>query len=96
LRPTAPPSRPRPERRHRQRRATPIPWRRLEDRTKDALRKSPGGRVLAAYQKRGKECKGALSGEVTRACEQADTALSNAVVAEIRGGLTLPVPEHLP
>ena len=74
----------------------PIPWRRLEDRTKDALRKSPGGRVLAAYQKRGKECKGALSGEVTRACEQADTALSNAVIAEIRGGLTLPVPEHLP
>lgn len=74
----------------------PIPWRRLEDRTKDALLKSPGGRVLAAYQKRGKECRGALSGEVTRACEQADTALSNAVVAEVRSGLTLPAPEHLP
>jgi hypothetical protein len=72
----------------------PIAWRRLEDRTKDALLKSP--KVLAAYQKRGKECKGALSGEVTRACEQADTALSNAVVVEIRGGLILPVPEHLP
>jgi hypothetical protein len=72
----------------------PIPWRRLEDRTKDALLKSP--KVLAAYQKRGKECKGAISGEVTRACEQADTALSTAIVAELRGGLTLPTPEHLP
>jgi hypothetical protein len=72
----------------------PIPWRLLGDHTKDALLKSP--KILAAYQKRGKECKGAVSGEVTRACEQADTALSNAIVAEIRGGLTLPAPEHLP
>lgn len=72
----------------------PIPWRLLSDRTKDALLKSP--KVLAAYQKRGKECKGAISGEVTRACEQADTALSLAIVAEIRGGLAIPTPEHLP
>jgi hypothetical protein len=72
----------------------PIPWRLFSDRTKAALLKSP--KILAAYQKRGKECKGAISGEVTRACEQADTALSAAVVAEIRGGLTIPVPEHLP
>ena len=75
-------------------RVPPIPWRLLADRTKDALLKTP--KVLAAYQKRGKECKGAISGEVTRACEQADTALSHAIVAEIRGGLTLPTPEHLP
>ena len=72
----------------------PIPWRLLSDRTKDALLKSP--KVLAAYQKRGKECKGAISGEVSRACEQADTALSNAIVSEIRGGLTLPTPDRLP
>jgi hypothetical protein len=72
----------------------PIPWRLLAEPTKNALLERP--KVLAAYQKRGKECKGAISGEVTRACEQADTALSNAIVAEIRGGLTLPTPEHLP
>jgi hypothetical protein len=72
----------------------PIPWTRLDARTKDAL--LVNAKILAAYQRRGKECKGALSGEVTRACEQADTALSAAVVAEIRGGLTLPPPEHLP
>jgi hypothetical protein len=72
----------------------PIPWRLLGDRTKNALLKSP--KILAAYQKRGKECKGAISGEVTRACEQADSALTNAIVAGIRSGLALPAPEHLP
>ena len=72
----------------------PIPWRLLSERTKDALLKSP--KVLAAYQRRGKECKGALSGEVSRACEQADTALSAAIVGEIRGGLAIPTPERLP
>jgi hypothetical protein len=72
----------------------PIPWRLYSEPTKTALLKSP--KVLAAYQRRGKECKGAISGEVTRACEQADTALSAAVIAEIRGGMIIPQPEKLP
>lgn len=71
-----------------------MPWRLYAERTKEALLKSP--KILAAYQRRGKECKGAISGEVSRACEQADTALSAAIVSEIRGGLTVPAPEHLP
>jgi hypothetical protein len=52
--------------------------------------------VLAAYKRRGKECKGASSGEVTKGCEQADVALSAAVVGEVRGGKTIPLPEKLP
>src|SRR4051812_43248836 len=72
----------------------PIPWRLYSERTKNALLASP--KILAAYQKRGKECKGATSGEVTRACETADTALSTTIVAEIRNGLAIPPPEHLP
>jgi hypothetical protein len=75
-------------------RHAPIPWRLYSERTKTALLEKP--KILAAYQKRGKECKGALSGEVTKACELADTALSAAVVAEIRGGATIPTPDHLP
>ena len=75
-------------------RYAPIPWRLFSDRTRSALLGSP--KVLAAYQRRGKECKGAISGEVSRACESADAALSAAVVAEIRGGLAIPPPEHLP
>ncbi len=75
-------------------RHAPIPWRLYSEATKNALLATP--KVFAAYQKRGKECKGAVSGEVTKACETADSALSAAVVAEIRGGLAIPPPEHLP
>lgn len=74
--------------------AAPLPFRFYSDATKTALLKSP--KVLAAYQRRGRECKGALSGTVSRACEQADAALSAAVVAEVRAGLEVPVPERLP
>lgn len=75
-------------------RSGPIPWRRYEDATRDALLASP--KVLAAHQRRGKECKGAISGEVSRACEAADDALSAAVVAEVRGGASIPRPAHVP
>jgi hypothetical protein len=71
-----------------------IPWRHLSERTKDALLQS--AKVLAAYQRRGKECGGATSGEVTKACETADAALSAAVVAEVRGGVSVPTPERIP
>jgi hypothetical protein len=74
--------------------AAAIPWRLYSNGTRDALLKS--AKVLAAYQRRGKECKGVTSGEVTHACEQADGALSAAVVAEIRGGASIPTPERVP
>ncbi len=72
----------------------PIPWRKLAERTKDELLKN--AKVLAAFQKRGKECKGVSTGEVSKACEAADAALSAAVVVETRAGLTLPTPDPLP
>lgn len=74
--------------------AAPLPFRFYSDATKTALLKSP--KVLAAYQLRGRECKGAISGAVTRACERADDALSAVVVAEVRGGLAVPSPARLP
>ncbi len=73
---------------------SPVPWRFYSSGTRDALLKS--ARVMAAYQRRGKECKGAVSGEVTRACERADDALSTAVVLEIRAGLAIPAPDRVP
>ncbi len=72
----------------------PVPWRYYAEPTKTALLKSP--RVLAAYQRRGRECKGAVSGEVPRACQQADDALSAVVVAEVRAGLPIPSPATVP
>jgi len=70
-----------------------IPWRRLTDKTKDNLLKN--AKILAAYQKRGKECKGQATGDTSKACEQADTALTTAIVTELRGGFTLPTPDPL-
>ena len=72
----------------------PMPFRFYGERTKTALLESE--KVLAAYKRRGKECKGATSGEVTKSCEQADASLSAAIVTEIRGGKTIPLPEKLP
>ncbi|MBS2012452.1 MAG: hypothetical protein JST00_06180 [Deltaproteobacteria bacterium] len=72
----------------------PLQWNLLEPPTKDALLKSPV--VLSAFQKRGKECKGVTSGIVSKSCENADAALTAAVVEEIRKGLALPLPTKLP
>jgi hypothetical protein len=72
-----------------------LAWRTIGEKTRDAL--LADAKVLAAYQKRGKECKGATSGEVTKACETADKALSAAVVDAVRAGaVALPKPEKLP
>lgn len=72
----------------------PIPFRFYGEKTKDALLASD--KVLAAYKRRGMECKGATSGDVTKACEQADAALSAAVVGEVRAGKSVPTPDKLP
>ncbi len=72
----------------------PIVWRFLAPATKDALLENP--QVKAAYDKRGRECKGAVSGEVTTACERADEALSAAVVVAVRMGTVVPTPPRIP
>ena len=72
----------------------PIPWRAYSERTKEALLKNP--RILAAFQRRGKECKGASTGTVSLACEKADAALSESVVAEVRAGMAIPEPDRRP
>ncbi len=74
--------------------AAPITWRFLATSTKDAL--AANDQVKAAVDKRGKECKGATSGDVTLACQRADEALSAIVVTAVRGGTTVPTPERVP
>ena len=71
-----------------------IPWRFMENSTKDALLADAG--VKTAYEKRGKECKGAVSGDVTAACQKADEALSAAIVKAVRDGISVPTPGKLP
>jgi hypothetical protein len=72
----------------------PVVWRFLAPATKDAL--LDNAQVKAAYDKRGKECKGAVSGDVTSACEKADADLSAAVVSAVRSGVVVPTPPRIP
>jgi len=66
-------------------------WHRLDDRTQTALITSSDA-VKQAHSKRGKECKGAMSGDVSAACEKADATLGSALVEYVRSGGSLPDP----
>lgn len=72
----------------------PVTFRFLEEAMQSALLKN--ARVLAAYDKRRKECKGVTMGAVSKACELADAELSRAVPEEVRKGIPLPPPTRLP
>jgi hypothetical protein len=68
-----------------------VPWHRLGDKTQDAL-VAGSEAVKRAHARRGKECMGAMSGDVSAACQKADDALVDAVVEYVRGGGALPPP----
>ncbi len=67
-------------------------WHRIGDRMQSALISSNDS-IKKAHSRRGKECQGAMSGDVSAACQKADTALVDAIVDYVRGGGTLPVPD---
>ena len=71
-----------------------VQWRFLENPTKDAL--LADATVKTAYEKRSKECKGVVSGDVTLTCQKADEALSTAVANAVRGGISIPTPAKIP
>jgi hypothetical protein len=70
-------------------RSAHLQWHRLPTPVQDALIASSES-VKRAHAKRGKECKGAMSGDVSAACQKADEALVAAVVDYVRGGGSLP------
>lgn len=67
-----------------------IPWRLLTEKTKNALLGDAG--VKAAYDKRGKECKGVTMGDVSLACEEFDKAFSDSITVAVKSGLVVPMP----
>jgi hypothetical protein len=71
-----------------------VQWHRLNDRTQTALIVASEA-VKRAHARRGKECQGAMSGDVSASCEKADAALVEAVVEYVRGGGTVPPPDAL-
>jgi len=72
----------------------PIRWHRIADRIQDALVASSDA-VKKAHAKRGKECQGAMSGDVSASCEHADKALAAAIVDYVRTHGGLPEPDAL-
>jgi hypothetical protein len=71
-----------------------VRWHRIGDRMQSALIASSDA-VKRAHGTRGRECKGAMSGDVSAACEKADAALVDAIVACVRESDALPRPEGL-
>lgn len=71
-----------------------VEWRYLDDNIQEALRAD--STVNDAYLARRKECKGAVSGDVSLACVKADQKLSDAIVSYLRKGGALPLPTKLP
>lgn len=76
-------------------RSAHVQWHRIAAPLQDALVASSAA-VKQAHAKRGKECKGAMSGDVSAACEKADDALVGAVVEYVRSGGSLPPVSAVP
>ncbi len=74
--------------------AAKVEWRFLDDATQEALRESDV--VTKAYRSRRKECKGAVSGTVSKKCVVADARLSEVIVEHVRSGGSLGTPEKMP
>jgi hypothetical protein len=72
----------------------PLAFHRLSEATQAALLQDE--KVRAARSRRGKECKGAMTGDVTLACEKADHALGEAVADHVVSGAPLPPPAQVP
>jgi hypothetical protein len=75
--------------------AAAVKWHRLDTRVQDALIASSDA-VKRAHARRGKECQGAMSGDVSAACSKADQALVDAIVDYVRDGGALPQADSLP
>lgn len=74
--------------------AAKVEWRFLDDNVQAALRED--STINGAVTKRRKECKGAVSGDVSLSCVKADDRLTQVVVEYLRKGGKLPVPSKLP
>jgi hypothetical protein len=72
-----------------------VQWHRISPSLQDALIAGSES-VKKAHAKRGKECQGAMSGDVSKACVDADRALVDAIVDQVRTKGGVPAPAALP
>ncbi|KYF50949.1 hypothetical protein BE08_02865, partial [Sorangium cellulosum] len=68
----------------------PIPWKSLDQKTRDAFQADEKVGPLIAERRR--ECKGATMGAVSAKCEKVDKQMSAALIEYVRSGGTLPTP----
>jgi hypothetical protein len=71
-----------------------VEWRFLDDNVQAGLREDKT--INTAVQTRRKECKGAVSGDVSLTCVKADDRLTQVIVDYLRKGGKTPVPTKLP
>lgn len=71
-----------------------VTWRFLDDNIQDALKENDELREI--YRDYRKECKGAASGEVSKACEKLDKKISHAAVEFVRAGGKVPLSAKRP
>lgn len=72
-----------------------VPWRYIGEDMQDALRENEA--IKEAYIERRKECKGAFSGSVTKACVTKDEKLNRVIIDALAGGtVEIPQPQSRP
>jgi hypothetical protein len=71
-----------------------VKWHRIGDHAQAALITASEA-VKKTHARRGKECQGAMSGDVSAACQKADDALADAIVDFVRGGGSLGNPDPI-
>ncbi len=76
-------------------RSANVQWHRIGATTQDALI-ARSDSVKKAHARRGKECQGATSGDVSKSCEAANQALIDAIVDYVRTRGGLPEPAAVP
>jgi hypothetical protein len=74
--------------------AADVNWRILDDSIQEAMKEDAAIRDTARDWR--KECKGAASGEVSKACEKLGKKMSDLVVKYVRNGGKVPLPGKLP
>ncbi len=72
-----------------------VQWHRIGAALQDALI-AGSEPVKRAHARRGKECQGASSGDVSKSCEAADQALVDAIVDAVRNRGGVPEPAAFP
>jgi len=73
-------------------RSARVLWHRIGDKTQTALIVASEG-IKKAHARRGKECRGAMTGDVSAECQKADASLVDAIVDYVRGGGQVPAPD---